>query len=166
MSLYALIATEIYMDDETKNRNTENIKVTKNIFTIPELENNTSKKKRCPKILIVEDNSGVRFLLNEILKKHFQLEFAENGRMGLEIIQKYKIDLILSDIMMPEIDGIELCKKLKANHTTSHIPFVFLTARTSNESKIIAKEVGAYDYITKPFSKEILLNRIKDILNN
>jgi DNA-binding response OmpR family regulator len=90
---------------------------------------------------------------------------ASNGNQGFERALKNIPELIVSDIMMPEMDGIQLCRKLKAHATTSHIPVILLTARAAEEQKIEGFDSGANDYVTKPFNFEILQSRIKNLIH-
>ncbi|MDP2364844.1 MAG: response regulator, partial [Ignavibacteria bacterium] len=115
-------------------------------------------------ILIVEDSEDVRIYLNEILKDIYHIMTAENGEKGLLTALEKLPDLIISDVMMPRMNGIEFCKKIKSDWKTSHIPVILLTARASSESKIEGLETGADDYITKPFSFTELSVRIKNLL--
>ena len=115
-------------------------------------------------ILIIDDNAAVRRYLRSILEQDYQIEEASHGEAGLAIALENLPDLILSDIMMPKIDGVEVCRRLKADERTSHIPVILLTARASNESKIQGLETGADDYITKPFEAEELRVRIRNLI--
>ena len=114
---------------------------------------------------MVEDNEDFRFYLKDNLRQTYHIFEARNGKEGLQLALKYLPDLIVSDIMMPEMDGIELCKKIKSNATVSHTPVILLTARTSEEQKMQGFEIGADDYITKPFNFEILQSRIKNLIH-
>ena len=117
-----------------------------------------------PTLLIVEDNSEFRqYLINE-LAKWYHLFDAPDGEEGERIAIAKSPDLIVSDIMMPKVDGIELCQRIKTNIGTSHIPVILLTARSSDEAKISGYEAGADSYISKPFSLEILLIRIRKLI--
>ena len=113
-----------------------------------------------PLILIVDDNADMREHLQSVLMPHFKVVTANNGREALQKIQQQPPALILSDIMMPVLDGIGLLQEVKANKTTAHIPVVLLTARAGEESKIVGWETGADDYLTKPFSSKELISRI------
>jgi DNA-binding response OmpR family regulator/nitrogen-specific signal transduction histidine kinase len=117
-----------------------------------------------PVLLIIEDNEDFRFYLKDNLKQHYSIIEAKNGKDGLQAALTSLPDLIVSDIMMPEMNGIDLCKKIKTDPRTSHIPVILLTARTAEEQKIEGFESGANDYVTKPFSFEILQSRIKNLI--
>jgi signal transduction histidine kinase/DNA-binding response OmpR family regulator/ligand-binding sensor domain-containing protein len=115
-------------------------------------------------ILIVEDNDEFRQFLLEQLEPEFLIIEAANGEEGEQQALKESPDLIITDIMMPKVDGVELCSRIKNNIQTSHIPLILLTARTSDESKLIGYEAGADEYISKPFNFDILLLRIQKLI--
>ena len=115
-------------------------------------------------ILIVEDTPDVCDYIRDALEAHYQVEIAADGPQGLECAQHLIPDLIISDIMMPGFDGFELCRRLKSDISTSHIPIIFLTARAAEEIIIRGYETGVDDYIIKPFNTDILLARIRAIL--
>jgi signal transduction histidine kinase/ligand-binding sensor domain-containing protein/DNA-binding response OmpR family regulator len=117
-----------------------------------------------PVLLLVEDNEDFRFYLKDNLKLHYSIIEAKHGKEGLQRALAFLPDLIVSDIMMPEMNGIELCKKIKCDQRTSHIPVILLTARTAEEQKIEGFESGANDYVTKPFNFEILQSRIRNLI--
>jgi signal transduction histidine kinase/ligand-binding sensor domain-containing protein/DNA-binding response OmpR family regulator len=129
-----------------------------------DLEIPLQKSKAKSSILIVEDSEDVRNYINGLLKNDYQIVLAENGEKGLSTALEYLPDLIISDIMMPEMDGLEFCRRIKSDWKTSHIPVILLTAKASGESKIEGLETGADDYITKPFSYRELSIRIKNLL--
>jgi len=124
-------------------------------------QQDTNKK---PVVLLVEDNDDFRFYLKDNLKDIFFIIEASNGRDGWQKALSQHPDIIVSDISMPEMTGIELCKKLKSDKRTSHIPVVLLTALTGEADQLKGLEIGANDYMTKPFNFEILLSKIKNIL--
>lgn len=125
-----------------------------------------SKENDLMNILIVEDNVDIVAYLKVELQELFNVKTAGDGMKALEILKEYKPDVILSDIMMPNMDGYELCKQVKRNISLCHIPFILLTAKTSHESKMKGYALGADDYITKPFEPEILIVKIQRILEN
>ncbi len=116
------------------------------------------------RILVVEDNPDIRAYLYQNLREEYEVEEACNGVEALEKALEKSYDLVLSDIAMPEMDGIELCRQLKTNILTSHVPVVLLTARTSLVHKIEGLETGADDYITKPFNLQLLQLRIRNLI--
>ncbi|MGM0597584.1 MAG: hybrid sensor histidine kinase/response regulator [Myxococcota bacterium] len=114
------------------------------------------------KILLVDDSlQNLRLLGNMLREKNYQIALAKNGKEGLQLANKIGPDLILLDIMMPELDGYEVCRILKEDEETQHIPVIFLTAKTSNEDLVKGFQMGGVDYITKPFNKEELFMRVK-----
>lgn len=115
-------------------------------------------------ILIVEDNPELRFFIKTIFNPYFNVIEAENGTVGLEKSKTYVPDIIISDVMMPEKDGMAMVKELREEMATSHIPVVLLTAKSNTDSKIEGMTVGADDYITKPFSAAYLKARIFNLL--
>ena len=115
-------------------------------------------------IIIVEDNEDLRFYLKENLRGQYHVEEAVNGKEGWQKIQLMNPDLVVSDIMMPLMNGIELARKIKNDTLTAHIPVILLTAMGSEEKQIEGFRVGVNDYITKPFTFEILASRIKNLL--
>lgn len=129
-------------------------------------EGNTVAKaeEHKPLILVIEDNSDMRsFVINE-LQKSFQVLAADNGKEGLSLAIETVPDLVVSDIMMEKMDGIELCRQLKTDERTSHIPVILLTAHHADDVKLVGYETGADDYITKPFNVSLLISRIKNLI--
>lgn len=115
-------------------------------------------------LLIVDDNSDMRRYIRSLLKQEYKLLEAENGKKAIEIIESEHVDLIISDLLMPEMDGLELSKRVKANLETSHIPFLILTAVCSEENEKICYSVGVDEYLCKPFDADIFKYRIRNIL--
>lgn len=126
----------------------------------------TNENSRGRTILVVEDEEEIKEYMVERLQKSFIVEQAANGVEALEILQKEHVDLVVSDVMMPEMDGIELCHQIKSDIKLSHIPVVFLTAKNDTDSKIEGLKAGAEAYVEKPFSYEYLLTQIKSLLKN
>lgn len=124
----------------------------------------SSQEGKLPKLLIVEDNTELRLFLTDRLKNDYILFQAADGVEGQEIAFEEIPDLILSDVMMSGKNGIELCQTLKADIRTSHIPFILLTAKSGEESKLEGLNAGADDYITKPFNLNILKAKIRNIV--
>jgi len=124
----------------------------------------TNKEK--PTLLIVEDNSDIRSYLKENLQEKYKVLEAEDGKVGLIKATNNSPDLVIADILMPNMDGIELCRQLKSTIHTSHIPVILLTARTSLLFKIDGLETGADDYITKPFNMRLLLARVNNLIDS
>lgn len=116
------------------------------------------------KLLIVEDNPDMREYLKDVLQPEYQVYAASSGMKGLEIARQVDIDLAISDIMMPHMNGLEFCKKLKADILTSHIPVILLTAKNLEENEIEGYATGADAYIAKPFNLNLLIARIRNLI--
>ena len=119
-----------------------------------------------PTLLLVEDNDEVRTFIKTIFEKDKNILEAENGELAIEIAKNNTIDLIISDVMMPVMDGIELCEIIKSNILTSHIPVILLTAKTSEEAQKEGFAHGADAYVTKPFDANLLILRVNNILRS
>ena len=117
-----------------------------------------------PTILIVEDNEDLRFYLKDNMREFFNIVEASNGKEGWQRTLGSHPDLILSDISMPEMNGIDLCRKIKGDRRTSFVPVILLTALIGEEQQLKGLETGANDYMTKPFNFEILLSKIRNLL--
>lgn len=116
-------------------------------------------------LMIVEDSEDVRYYLSSLLKNQYKLILAENGLDAINKSLEQLPDLIISDIMMPEMDGLEFCQRIKNDWRTSHIPVILLTARTTIEDKVEGLETGADDYLYKPFNSSELYARIKNLIS-
>jgi len=117
-------------------------------------------------ILVVEDNKDMRGYIRSILSEQYNVLEAENGAEALTILSTCNVDFIISDLMMPRMDGIELSRKVKETFAISHIPFLMLTAKTAQEARIESYRIGVDEYLLKPFNEELLLTRITNILDN
>ncbi|MEO0895904.1 MAG: ATP-binding protein [Bacteroidota bacterium] len=129
-------------------------------FDLPEID------KSKPHILVVEDNMELRrYLLEELDKEGYSLSQAEDGQQGLAIARNHLPDLIISDVMMPFMDGYEFASAIRADERTSHIPIVMLTAKASEDSKIEGLKIGVDDYLFKPFSSRELIVRVGNLID-
>ncbi|MCK7588952.1 response regulator [Subsaxibacter sp. CAU 1640] len=133
---------------------------TKNDEILKESEN----LEELPIMLIVDDNNDIRAVLKEIFKPDYHILEASEGETGLKLAIESIPNIILSDIMMPNMDGFELTDKLKKNEATSFIPIILLTAKTSDESKLKGLQIEADDYITKPFNHDILKTKVQQLI--
>ena len=124
------------------------------------------EKTNLPLVLIVDDNEDIRIFLKSLLHNDFDIIEADNGQSGVFKAMKYVPDLIVSDVMMDVMDGFELCKQIKENISTSHIPVMLLTAFAQDEQRVIGFESGADAYIPKPFNDDILKIRVRKIIEN
>jgi YesN/AraC family two-component response regulator len=117
-------------------------------------------------ILIVEDNDQLRRFMKDALEESFVVETASDGQVAWNFVQKNIPDLIVSDVMMPNMDGFELCQRIKDGFETSHIPVILLSALTGKAEQLNGLGLGADDYLTKPFDMGLLIQRIKTIVRN
>ena len=117
------------------------------------------------KILVVDDEPNNLQILRQILNADYSLIFAKNGKEALDAVAKHQPDLVLLDVMMPEMDGYEACQQLKNNPTTQSIPVIFVTAMSDVDDESHGFDVGAVDYITKPVSAPIVLSRVRTHLS-
>ncbi|WP_338359140.1 response regulator [Yeosuana marina] len=119
-----------------------------------------------PILLIVEDNNDLRHLLKQTFEENYNVISAPNGKLGVELALEHIPDLIISDIMMPEKDGVELTNALKNDERSAHIPIILLTAKADVESKFTGIDTGADDYITKPFDKKLLVLKVEKLIES
>ena len=140
----------------------EELEVTEVVEEAPEEDFNSEKQI----LLVVEDNQDIREYISDTFSEDFEVVTAEDGRKGLEKALTIIPDLVISDIMMPGMDGVELCKKLKQDVCTSHIPIILLTAKDSMQDKEYGYTVGADSYLTKPFSASLLRSRVNNLLES
>lgn len=133
---------------------------------LPAASHEENQSDRRQTVLVVEDNPDMRGFMRSVLGDHYSVEEAGNGEEALLLLEKKDVDFIISDLMMPVMDGLELAGKVKENFAISHIPFIMLTAKTSQESRMEGYRKGVDDYILKPFDEEMLLTRINNILAN
>lgn len=136
------------------------------IFNNQDQKDDAHPDKRKPVILIVEDEAEVRTFIRDYLGSGYNIYEAADGRTGFEKSVRYNPDIIISDLIMPVMDGIEMCQKIKSDLRTSHIPVIMLTARSSLENKIEGLATGADAYIEKPFSTDLLETQVINILEN
>lgn len=133
-------------------------------YSVTSQQNSEEVKSDKPIILVVEDQIEIRKLIIESLEGNYQFLEAENGKKGIEIAKNHLPDLIISDVMMPDTDGLEMSSFLKNNLATSHIPIILLTAKSDIKDKISGLEIGVDDYLTKPFSIAEIKLKIRNIL--
>ncbi len=130
-----------------------------------DIQSDSVDKTKIPTLLLVEDNEDFRFYLKDNLRFQYHIIEAKDGVEAWSKALSTLPDLIVSDIMMPRMNGLELCKKVKSDNRVSHIPIILLTARSAEEQKLEGFESGADDYVTKPFNFEILQSRIKNLIH-
>ena len=124
----------------------------------------TKSRSKLPILLIVDDNKDIRTFIKQVFNKEYEIHEAENGEVGYNIACKIIPNVILTDLVMPILDGLELCEKLKTTKTTSHIPIVMLTAKISQENELKGLKNGADDYVRKPFDTELLKIKLNNII--
>ena len=161
---------EVIVEAETEStvilnevKNLTEFSITDSSSQAPQNDNTIDEDKDI--VLVVEDNSDVREFIKDSLGTEFQIEEAQNGEQGVRKAEQIIPDLIISDIMMPKMDGNELTRTLKNNEKTSHIPIILLTAKSEQESRLEGLEIGADDYLTKPFDTKELQIRINNLIS-
>lgn len=117
-----------------------------------------------PTVLVIDDNADIRALLEQLYSDQYAVITAPDGAQGLHLAAKYVPDLIVCDVMMPEMDGLECCRRLKAEISTSHIPVLMLTACAMDEQRVEGYDVGADGYVSKPFNSAVLLARSRNLI--
>ena len=138
---------------------------------VPLSDEKSASTDRSPKVnvrkavLVVDDNQDMLSFVSSCMKEDFRVYTATDGDTALNVLAHEQIDLIISDVMMPGIDGFELCKRVKTDINLSHIPVILLTARTTDVSRIEGLQLGADDYLTKPFNVEVLRLRVKKFID-
>ena len=137
------------------------------VAPVPEVEiaRETEQDETLPIVLMIEDNLDLRNYIGEILSESYHVLEAVNGKEGVAMAIEHTPDIVLSDLMMPKMDGLQVCKTLKKDMRTSHIPIILLTAKSSKEDKIEGLKSLADDYLTKPFDTEELLIRLKNLID-
>ena len=167
-SFIVSIPVQLFSDKEIEANGGKAMKENIAIFNENEEEEkeepNYDKSKRT--VLLVEDNDDFRFYLKDNLKGTYNIVEASNGQTGWEQTLKHLPDLVVSDVMMPRMNGIELCSKIKGDGRTSHVPVILLTAKVETEATLEGFSSGADDYILKPFDFRILESRIENIINS
>ena len=116
-------------------------------------------------LLIVDDNEDLRIYLDKIFATAYEIHHASNGTEALQLLDRHRVDMIITDIMMEEMDGVELCKKIKSTSSYSHIPIMILTAKVEIEDQLSGLKIGADDYVEKPFNPEVLIARVGNLLD-
>lgn len=140
--------------------------VEQNIEVLDEETSTETDQMKGYTLLLVEDNESMRSFIFERLEVLFTVETAVNGQEALDVLRSNHIDLVISDIMMPVMNGYELCKEIKGDIDLCHIPVIFLTAKNDLESKINGLKIGAEAYVEKPFSFNYLKSQILSLLSN
>lgn len=162
-----------YGIDEKKFQDTAPINFSKPEAKVPDTisnkviaDNNLEEGADDPILLIIDDNAELREYLSSLFSKDFTIKTAKDGKEGFDKAMKHVPDVIITDLMMPNEDGLQLTKNSKTHQTTSHIPIVMLTAKAGDENKLAGIEIGADAYVTKPFNTEILKATIKNLLDS
>lgn len=160
-----------FTEDELKSTNSESFVTTEEFTELTEMEEREVDKEEAaellkdkPVMLIVEDSLEIIGMLEDIFSPIYTIHKATNGKEGLELTRQLQPDIVLSDVMMPQMDGKEMCYKIKNSFDISHIPVILLTAQTSVEYTIEGYMFGADDYITKPFNVKLLVSRCNNLV--
>ena len=149
--------TPVFADDYT----VKDVMAEQNLAAITGTEDYDSNR---PLVLVIDDNAGMRAYLKSVLQKDYNVVEAQNGEEGMRVARKIVPQLVVSDVMMPVMDGIEFCRRLKDDVSTCHIPVILLTAKTLEEQRVEGYNTGADSYMTKPFTAATLTARIENLL--
>jgi DNA-binding response OmpR family regulator len=150
-----------------KEKGRENIS---DLMLLPEAEETSQKTEEertaaRQTVLIIEDNTDMRRYLRDLMKKYYRVLEAENGEEGVKVAVEQVPDLVLSDVMMPVMDGFTCCAELRKRKETAHIPILLLTAKAEDKDSVEASYRGADDYVRKPFNPEVLLAKVAHLLD-
>ena len=129
------------------------------------LEPTTATGRQVRHLLVVDDDDEVRRYLEQELRANYRVTSCSDGQQALELLQSHPFDLVLSDVMMPQMDGTELCRRIRGNVRINHLPVILLTARSSDEDRLQSLEIGANAFLSKPFNMEIVLKTIQNLLS-
>ncbi len=163
-SIRILMPMDISADQTELQKNPEEMEEQDEIENENPVGENASAIKN-KTILIVDDNLDMRVYVRSILQSKYKVLEAEDGEHALEVLHKENVDFIVSDLMMPAMDGLELSRRIKEDLSISHIPILILTAKVSDEARLDSFRIGVDEYLQKPFSEELLLVRIQNIFN-
>ena len=156
-----------FQDSESESHyNKMTLESTPSNIIVTEQNKDSKQLEKQPLILLVEDNLDVQMYIAGIFNSNYRIVTANNGEEGLEKALKHHPDLIISDVMMPKMNGIELCSKIKRDIKTSHIPVILLSARTSLIFKVNGLETGADDYVGKPFPQQVLELKVQNLIES
>lgn len=158
----AYIEEELVVQNGSENLTSPQALTMRSSQLVDSLKDNLSTDK--PIMLIVDDNPDLRQLISDIFSSNYSILLAENGEIGISKAFKHVPDIIISDVMMPVIDGVELSQTLRADERTSHIPIILLTAKAGEENELKGLETGADEYMVKPFNNDILKVRVEKLI--
>ena len=171
-SCFTILLPVKEIEEEIVENNWKETEIETNMYSLVEEAGSNETRGKFPMdktiqkqtILIVEDNDDLRLYLKENLEQYFNIIEATNGKAGWQKTLALHPDIIVSDVSMPEMNGIDLCRKIKNDKRTSFVPVILLTALTGEEQQLKGLETGASDYMTKPFNVDILLSKVRNLL--